>query len=140
MVNRGLLIKGDSSYCSPVFFVSKKPGPNKTAAEARLCFDYRKLNSHIKSLNFPLKTIKQFYDEAKNYKLFSVLDVRNAFNSVQLTPRAQKLCGIITPFGVYLPVRSPFGLKTSPSSFLAVLDKVLGDLKFTCSYDPDRSK
>jgi hypothetical protein len=47
------------------------------------------------------------------------------------------LTAIITPFGIFRPTRTPFGLKTSPSAFCAAINKILGDLKFVLAYMDD---
>ena len=44
MVENEILLPGDSETVSPVFFVSKKQGADKTAVSGRLVFDYRRLN------------------------------------------------------------------------------------------------
>jgi hypothetical protein len=137
MVTNGILIKGDSAFVSPVFYVSKKVAEGKTAKKGRLCFDYRKLNSIIKPLHFPILNQKNFFEQASNYTYFSSIDISNAFLSISLTERAQKMAAIITPFGTYLPTRSPFGLKTSPSAFCCALSHVLGDLPWVSSYMDD---
>ena len=67
----------------------------------------------------------------------SSIDIKNAFLSISLTPRAQKLASIITPFGVFSPTRTPFGLKSSPSAFNFALQKVLGDLPYVQAYMDD---
>ena len=117
MVKNKILLPGDTNTVSPVFFVTKKPSPGKTASLGRLVFDYRKLNDKVKPLHFPIAKIKNFFDDASQYSVFSILDIRNAFLSVGLTESAKKRCGIVTPFGVYLPQHLPFGLKTSPPWF-----------------------
>ena len=137
MVRDGILKPGDSPYVSPCFYVLKKPTEGKTASKGRLCFDYRRLNSMIKPMHFPISNVKNFFQEASRFKLFSVLDIQNAFLSISLTERAKKRCAVITPFGVYLPQRTPFGLKTSPSAFCQAIDKVLGDLPFCQVYVDD---
>ena len=137
LVANGVLSPGDSSFTSPCFYVMKKPGEGKTAAKGRLCFDYRRINAHIKAKNFPLTTVKNFFDEASKFKFFSVLDIQNAFLSIPLTQRAREYLAVITPFGTFLPNRSPYGLKTSPSAFCFALYMVLHDLKFVQYYMDD---
>jgi hypothetical protein len=65
------------------------------------------------------------------------VDISNAFLSIGLTERAKRYLAIITPFGVYIPQRTPFGLKTSPSAFCRALDIAIGDLPFLSSYMDD---
>ena len=137
MVKNKVLIPGDSPFTSPVFFVLKKAAEGKTASTGRLCFDYRNLNTHVKMRNFPLANLKNFFNESARFKVFCCIDIQNAFLSIGLTERAKSLLAIITPFGTYLPQRSPFGLKTSPSAFCYALDKVIGDLDFVKFYMDD---
>ena len=137
MVKNKILLPGDTNTVSPVFFVTKKPSPGKTASLGWLVFDYRKLNDKVKPLHFPIANIKNFFDDASQYSVFSILDVWNAFLSVGLTDRAKKRCGIVTPFGVYLPQRLPFGLKTSPPGFCYVMHMVLSGLPFAGFYMDD---
>ncbi|MFN9908429.1 MAG: reverse transcriptase domain-containing protein, partial [bacterium] len=108
---------GDSEFTSPVFYVLKKASGTKTASKGRLCFDYRKLNSCIKSQHFPLILKEQFFQNASQFKKYCIVDISNAFLSIGLTERAKRYLAIITTFGVYIPQRTPFGLKTSPSAF-----------------------
>ena len=137
LVRTGVLSPGDSPFTSPVFYVLKKPGEGKTASRGRLCFDYRKVNAHIKMKNFPLTNIKNFFDEASKFKHFCILDIQNAFLSIKLTQRARELLAIITPFGTFLPNRTPYGLRTSPSAFCYALYMILHDLKFVQFYMDD---
>ena len=117
MVENEILSPGDSDTVSLVFFVTKKQNKDKTAVSGRLVFDYSRLNEKIKGMNFPLMPIKNFFDQASQYSCFAAIDIRNAFLTVSMTERAKKRCDIITPFGVFIPQRMPFSLKTSPAGF-----------------------
>jgi hypothetical protein len=57
--------------------------------------------------------------------------------SIPLTEQARKLLAVITPFGTFLPNRTPYGLKTSPSAFCFAIYKVIGDLPFIHFYMDD---
>jgi hypothetical protein len=137
LVKQKVLLPGDSPYCSPCFFVTKKPGQGKTASKGRLCYDYRKLNAHVKTKQFPLNNSKNFFNESSKFKIFCVIDIHNAFLSIPLTEKAKKLLAIITPFGTFLPQRTPFGLKTSPSAFCYAINHVIGHLPFIQFYMDD---
>ena len=54
-----------------------------------------------------------------------------------MTERAKKRCGIITPFGVFIPQRMPFGLKMSPAGFCYVMHLILSGLVFAQYYMDD---
>jgi Reverse transcriptase (RNA-dependent DNA polymerase)/RNase H-like domain found in reverse transcriptase/Integrase zinc binding domain/Integrase core domain len=137
LISNKVLEPGDSDYISPCFFVTKRPSEGKTASKGRLCYDYRRLNSIIKPLHYPLYNLKTLFNEAAGYSIFSVIDIRNAFLSIPLSERAKRYSAIITPFGVFRPTRTPFGLKTSPSAFCSAMSKILGDLKFVLCYMDD---
>ena len=137
MVENEILSPGDSDTVSLVFFVTKKQNKDKTAVSGRLVFDYRRLNEKIKGMNFPLTPIKNFFDQASQYSCFAAIDIRNAFLTVSMTERAKKRCGIITPFGVFIPQRMPFGLKTYPAGFCYVMHLILSGLAFAQYYMDD---
>ena len=119
------------------FFVTKKQNKDKTAVSGRLVFDYRRLNEKIKGMNFPLTPIKNFFDQASQYSCFAAIDIRNAFLTVSMTERAKKRCSIVTHFGVFIPQRMPFGLKTSPAGFCYVMHLILSGLAFARYYMDD---
>ncbi len=83
----GVLVKGDSEFTSPVFYVLKKASGTKTASKGRLRYDYRKLNSCIKSQHFPLILKEQFFQNASQFKKYCIVDISNAFLSIGLTER-----------------------------------------------------
>ena len=137
MVKNGVLEPGDSEFLSPVFFVTKKASDDTTVRKARVVFDYRKINKITKSKNFPLLNTKLFFSEAAKFKKFVIIDIKNAFLSISLTPRAQKLLAIITPFGIFLPKRTPFGHKTSPSAFCFAMYSMLDGMPGVLFYMDD---
>jgi hypothetical protein len=137
LIKNNVLVPGDSEFVSPCFFVTKKQNESETAQRGRLCFDYRKLNSIIKALNFPLMSTKNFFQESAKFSIFCIVDIKNAFLSIPLTERAKSRAAIITPFGIFLPQRTPFGLKSSPSAFCKAMSFVLTDLKFLSIYMDD---
>jgi hypothetical protein len=137
LVDKKVLEPGDSEFLSPCFFVTKKPGEGKSASKGRLCYDYRRINSYVKAKNYPLTNYKIFFGQMSKFKMFSMLDICNAFLSIPLTERAKRYLAITTPFGIFLPTRTPFGLKTSPSAFCYALSLALGDLPYSSRYMDD---
>ena len=67
--------------------------------------------------------------ELKDAKVFSKLDVREAYWHVRLDEPSSKLTTMITPFGRYMWKRLPFGLKVSSEIFQRMIDEALGNLK-----------
>ena len=60
-----------------------------------------------------------------NAKIFSKLDVREAYWHVRLDEESSKPTTMITPFGQYRWRRLPFGLKVSSEIFQRKLDEAL---------------
>jgi hypothetical protein len=85
-------------------------------------------------MHYPLTKIDNLFEKCSKYKLFSLIDIKNAFLSVALTKQRY---AIVTPFGVFLPQRTPFGLKTSPAAFCYVMRIVLKELDFCSVYMDD---
>jgi hypothetical protein len=88
-------------------------------------------------MHYPLTKIDNLFEKFSKYKLFSLIDIKNVFLSVALTERAEQRSAIVTPFGVFLPQRTPFGLKTSPAAFCYVMRIVLKELIFCSVYMDD---
>jgi hypothetical protein len=65
--------------------------------------DYQRLNSVIKPLQTPLNVPQDIFDKLSKYSCFTGIDLKDAFNSIMLTEKAQKACSVITPFGVFSP-------------------------------------
>jgi Reverse transcriptase (RNA-dependent DNA polymerase) len=61
-------------------------------------------------LHTPLNAPRDIYDKLALFNLFSIIDLKDALKSILLTEKTQKVCSVITPFGVYSPQRSPFGV------------------------------
>ena len=60
----------------------------------------------------------------------SVIDLRDAYHTLRLTPNSQQYCGITPYYGsdTYLYQRLPMGLKVSPAIWQAFINKVLGPI------------
>ena len=127
------MVRGSSYYASPITLVKK---PDK---KPRVCIDYTRLNKVTRTLNYPLPLIGSLRTLiAEKHKYFSVLDLRDAYNSLPLTPRASERAGITTSSGLYLPKRTPFGLKNAPSKFSEMMTVVIEGLtSFVYNYLDD---
>ena len=124
LVARGAMKKA-SGYCvSPITFARKKDG------STRVCIDYRRLNGYSTKLQWPMPLISSLPSRlTPAHKLFSVLDLAEAYYSLPLTARASALAGIITHSGVYQPLRCPFGLESAPAKFSELMSDVVSGLE-----------
>ena len=118
---RGAVVRGDAPFgASPVTVVKKKDG------SLRVCVDYTYLNTHTLPLSYPLPCIDQLSsDIPEGTKLFTALDLKEAYFSLPLDAGARKYTSIITRTGVFIPLRTQFGLKNAPLKFQSMMDDIL---------------
>ena len=120
----GILKEGFSAYSSPVMLISRKMTKDK-----RVVTDFRHLNMHIAKNNLAYPLLKDTFLMlgSSKCKVMSVLDLKDAFHSLQLT----EYCGILPYFGSpsYLYQRMPMGLNISPPIWQSYINAILNCLK-----------
>ena len=70
-------------------------------------------------------------------RVFSTLDLRRAYNLINVAESDIPKTAIITPLGLYEYLKMPFGLRNSGSTFQRSIDIVLRGLDFTFGYMDD---
>ena len=122
-----------SKWASPLVLVHKKD-----TDKLRLCVDFKvTLNRYLTDTYYQLPLIQEIYSKLNNCTIFSTIDLKSAFNQVPLHPDSRSLTTISTPFGLYQYTVLPFGLKTAPSIFQALIEKILGPLPGVAVYIDD---
>ena len=86
--------------------------------------DERGLNSRVVKDNYPLPSIEGILERQGRRKMFSVLDLKDAFSQVSLTPACRHLTTIHTPLGLMQWKCLPQGYCNSPPFFQRVMDTV----------------
>ena len=76
-LHKGFIVPSSAPFASPVLFVSKPNGG------LRFCVDYRKLNSIAKKDQHPLHLIDETLARIANAKIFTKLDIRQAFHRMR---------------------------------------------------------
>ena len=77
-LERGWIEPSQAPYSSPVLFVKKPNGG------MRSCVDYRKLNAVTKKDRYPLPLIDETLARLGNAKIFTKLDIRQAFHRIRI--------------------------------------------------------
>ena len=124
LVDRGVLVP----ISEPTEWVSQMAIVQKSNGKLRICIDPQPLNVALKREHYKLPTLDDVLPSLCHAKLFSKLDVKEAFWHVKLGEEASKLTTMITPFGRYRWARLPFGLKVSSEIFQKRLINALSDL------------
>ena len=122
-----ILKEGFSAYSSLVMLVSQKVTQDK-----RVVTDFRHLNMRIAKNNLVYPLLKDTFTllGGSKCKVLSVLDLKDAFNSLRLTESSKKYCGILLYFGSvsYLYQRMPVGLNISPAVWQSYINAILSCL------------
>ena len=118
LLNTGVIEESQSPYASPIVLVKKKNG------KIRMCCDYRLLNKKTRKNSFPLPRIEDSLDKLYGSKFFSCLDLKSAYNQVEVAEQDQHKTAFTTPFGLYQYTRMPFGLCNSPATFQNLMQTV----------------
>ena len=110
------------------FFVGKKDG------SLRPCIDYSPLNEITIKNRYPLPLIASVFDQLQQAKVFTKLDLRNAYHLVHIREGDEWKTSFNTPSGHYECCVMPFGLTNAPAVFQAMINDVLRDFLYQFVY------
>ncbi len=123
----GIIRKGHTSFTSPCILI-----PRKNEKLLRVVTDFRQLNDALVKINhtFPLIQDCLMTLGATEADTLSLMDIRDAFHSLRLSPESQQLCGIQPYQGsiTYMYTRLGMGLTVSPAVWQQFIDIVFSDL------------
>lgn len=120
-LKKGFIKPSKAPFSSPIL-MAKKPGGG-----LRFCVDYRGLNAVTRKDRYPIPLIKETFQRLSKAKLFTKLDVRQAFHRVRLTEESEELTSFRTRYGQFQYTVLPFGLCNGPSTFQRFINQVLRD-------------
>ena len=112
----------------PTEWVSQMAVTRKKNGTLRVCIDPAPLNCALRREHYKLPTIEDTLDKFSDCRVFSKLDVKNAYWHLELDDASSLLTTMITPFGRYKWKRLPFGLSVSGEIFQRHLTEALADL------------
>ena len=123
LVILGILKKELSGFSSPAM-----AKPRKNSNVPRVVADFRYLSTRLPQLNMTFPLVKECIQSigASQCDVMSVIDLRDAYHTLRLSPNSQQYCGITPYYGsdTYLYQRLPMGLKVSPAIWQAFINKV----------------
>ena len=115
----GILKEGFSAYSSPVMLISRKMTKDK-----RVVTDFRHLNMWIAKNNLAYPLLKDTFSMLGSSKceVMSVLDLKDAFHSLQLTESSKKFLWHTSVFRqpILFVSEDAYGIEYLPS-YLAIL-------------------
>jgi transposase InsO family protein len=93
--------------------------PKPHSDKWRFCVDYRELNEDLESLYYVIPNIRSMMQRigSKKPKKMGTVDCTSGYHQTSLSERSRQYAAFVTEFGVFEPVRVPFGIHVAPSYF-----------------------
>ncbi|UYV77712.1 K02A2.6-like, partial [Cordylochernes scorpioides] len=101
----------------------------KQKGKIRICIDPSDINKVILRSHFPLRTFDQIAVNLHGSKYFTKLDLKKGYWQIKVAPNSQRYFTFSTPWGRYMFLRVPFGIKTAPEIFQKIMADLLQDLE-----------
>lgn len=121
-----------SEWAAPIVAVNKPNG------RVRICADYSTgLNSALEPHQHPLPLPQDIFAKLANKKVFSQIDLSDAYLQVEVEPASRKLLTINTHKGLFEFTRLSPGVKTAPGAFQEIVDNMISGLEATSAYLDD---
>ena len=118
-LDKGFIEPSQAPFASPVLFVKKPNGG------LRFCIDFRKLNELTRKDRYPLPLIDETLSRLNKAKVFSKLDIRQAFHRIRMNPDSEELTTFRTRYGSYKCKVLPFGLTNGPATYQRYMNDIL---------------
>ena len=133
MASAGVIEPTD--WCAPIVVVPKQSG------DVRICVDLTKLNEAVRRENYIIPKVESTLGSiASKGHIYTKLDANSGFHQVVLSQDRARLTTFITPFGIYMFRRLPFGISSAPEYFQKQMDSELSGLAgVVCHLDDSRS-
>jgi hypothetical protein len=118
-LRNGWIRESTSPAGAPILFTPKNDG------ELRLCVDYRALNKLTIKNRYPLPLIGEIMDRLVGAKVFTKLDLRNAYHRIRIHEGDEWKTAFRTRYGHFEYLVMPFGLANAPATFQAYINQAL---------------
>jgi hypothetical protein len=111
--------RSSSSAAAPILFAKKKD------RGLRLCVDYRAHNLGTVKNRYPLPLISVMLDQMRRARIFTKLDLQNAYHLIRIKEGDEYKTAFRTCYGQFEYRVMPFGLTNVPATFQAYIDDCL---------------
>ncbi|XP_024892655.1 uncharacterized protein K02A2.6-like, partial [Temnothorax curvispinosus] len=124
LTQNGILEKVDfSEWATPIVPVIKKNG------EIRVCGDYSvTLNPNLNIDSHPLPTPDELLTQMAGEKVFSKIDLLQAYLQLEVRQQDRELLTLNTHKGLYRPTRLMYGVASAPAIWQRIIENILKDI------------
>ncbi|XP_055589226.1 uncharacterized protein K02A2.6-like [Uranotaenia lowii] len=113
-----------SDWAAPIVSVSKPGG------KIRVCADYSTgLNAVLEPHQYPLPTPDDIFSKLAGSKVFSIIDLSDAYLQVEVEDESKKLLTINTHRGLFRFNRLSPGVKSAPGAFQQLIANMISNLE-----------
>jgi hypothetical protein len=120
-LEQGRIRSSTSPAGAPIHFALKKDG------SLRLCIDYRGLNEITIKDRMPLPLISEALDRLVGARIYTKLDVKDAYNNLRIAEGDKWKTAFRTKYGLYEYLVMAFGLTNAPASFQRWMNEILSE-------------
>ena len=120
-LHKGFIEASQALYTAPILFVQKPSGA------LRFCVDFCKLNAITRKDRYPLPLIDETLARLGKARIFTKLDIQQAFHRICIDPVSEDLTTFRTRYGCYKYRVVPFGLTNGPATYQRYMNDVLFD-------------
>ena len=122
-----------ADWAAPIVPVLKKDGES-----VRICGDFKQTVNKVASLDhYPLPRVEDLLAKLSGGKKFSVLDLSQAYQQLELDAESQTYTVINTHKGLFSYTRLPYGIASSPGIFQRAMDSLLQGIEGVVTYIDD---
>ena len=119
-----------SDWATPLVIVPKNNG------KIRVCGDFKvTINQCVETKLYPLPTVEDIFARLAGGRVFTKLDLSQAYLQLPVDDDSKSLLVINTPKGLFQYNRLPYGVSVAPAIFQSVMDRVLQGLPVACYLD-----
>ena len=117
---------GKNLYNSRWLAVAKKSGGKIAVGDLRLCMDFQAINKWTLEPEYFIPRTKDLLSKVWGMKVFTELDLENAYHQIPLHPDSKKVAGFYFPGkGQFVWNRLFFGMKGAVTHFQRVIETAL---------------
>jgi hypothetical protein len=128
LLESGIIKPSESPYSSPMWIISKKPGPNGEK-RWRLVTDFRQLNEQTVGNSYPLPMTTDIIESVASANYITAIDLKSGFYQIRMDPEDAHKTAFSGPYGHYQYERMGMGLRNAPCTFQKLMDLVLAGLQ-----------